>query len=698
MNNGQFPIWLTHKFFKLMYCPKKITIEALTVFHLNNPSNFCKLAKILAPVIKPEIIDKIFDSARIEEVVGDFVNLKKRGVNMLGLCPFHNEKTPSFTVSPAKGIYKCFGCGKGGNAVNFIMEHEHFSYPDALKYLALKYSIEIEEEKPSAEQQQILDEKESLFNLTAFAQKHFEQNLHDTEEGRAIGLTYFKERGFTTETIKTFGLGYSLNSWDDFTAKALKQGYKKELLEKSSLSRQRDHQYYDTYRARVMFPIHNLSGRVLGFGGRILTQDKKKPKYINTAESEIYHKSKVLYGLFFAKSAITREDNCYLTEGYTDVISLYQAGIQNVISSSGTSLTVDQIKLIRRYTSNITLLFDGDAAGIKAAFRGIDMILEEGLNVKIVLFPEGEDPDSYARNYRPAEVREFIEQNAHDFITFKTNLLLEETQNDPIKKAGLIKEIALSISQIPEPIARSLYMQKSSQLLQVDEKLLMGEINKQRRAKAKQPRPDTQPQEQLPDDPPALSETQLKTGITSDHQEREVIRVLLQYPDQPLVFTEVNEDGHQEEYTITVADYLLNEITDDNIDFENPLCQTVFDEVVQSGKNNQNLNPQHFFAHHNPEISKFAIDLLTTPYTLSSKWEEKHKIFVKIEEEHIQKNVLEILYAFKLKKLEKIIFERKEKLKEEKDSVTVLEHMEALRQYESIKTLLAKELSRIVTQ
>ncbi len=651
-------------------------------------------------MIKPETIDKIFDAARIDEVVGDFVNLKKRGVNMLGLCPFHNEKTPSFTVSPAKGIFKCFGCGKGGNAVNFVMEHEHFSYPEALKYLADKYGIEVEEEKPSAEQQEVLDEKESLFNLTAFAQKHFEHTLHETEEGRAIGLTYFKERGFTTESIKKFGLGYSLNSWDDFTSKALKNGYKKELLEKSSLSRSRDHQLYDAFRARVTFPIHNLSGRVLGFGARILTQDKKKPKYINTGESEIYHKSKVLYGLFFAKSAITKADNCYLTEGYTDVISMHQAGIENVIATSGTSLTTDQIKLIRRYTQNVTLLFDGDAAGIKAAFRGVDMILEEGMNVKIVLFPEGEDPDSYARNYRPAEVQAFVEENAHDFIGFKTNLLLEETQNDPIKKAKLIKEVALSISRIPDAIARSLYVKKSSGLLQVEEKLLMAEVNKQRWEKAKgqrhQPQPDEEQSWEKPEE--TLSDTQLKTGITLDHQERELIRVLLEYHDKQLVFSQENEDGHTEEYSVKVSDFILDDLMDDELSFENHLCQAIFDEMRQARDEGRELNNQYFFNHHDPQISKMVINMLTTPYTLSFQWEEKHQIYVTREDEQLQKNIMEVLYAFKLKKLEKIIYENKEKLKEEKEEEGVMELMKNVREMESIKTMLARELSRIVTQ
>jgi DNA primase len=648
-------------------------------------------------VIKPDTIDKIFETARIEEVVGDFVTLKKRGVNLLGLCPFHNEKTPSFTVSPSKGIYKCFGCGKGGNAVNFIMDHEHFTYPEALKYLANKYSIEIEEEKPSPEQQEVRDEKESLFNLTAFAQKYFEDTLHNHEEGKAIGLTYFKERGFSTEIIRKFGLGYCINSWDDFTQAAIKNGYKKEYLEKTSLSKSKDHQWYDTFRGRVIFPIHNLSGRVLGFGARILVNDKKKPKYINTAESEIYHKSKVLYGLYFAKSTIAKEDNCYLTEGYTDVISLYQAGIENVIASSGTSLTVDQIKLISRYTQNITLLFDGDAAGIKAAFRGIDMILEEGLNVKIVLFPDGEDPDSYARNYRPTEVKAFIKENANDFISFKTNLLLAETQNDPIRKAALIKEIAASISVIPEPIARSLYIQKSSEMMQVDERLLLAEINKQRKTKARSGKPTTEQEQEwvTPTDP--ISESQLKTGVIVDHQERELIRILLQYPNNELVYEITNEDGHEEQLSIKVLDFVIDDLVDDEIKFENPVCQFIFDEMARMRNEGLPHNEHYFFQHTNPEVANLCIDLLTSPYNLSDNWEHKHGIYVKDETNDIKKNVMEVLYAFKLKKLEKMIHENKESLREEIEDERIVEQMSIIRNLENIKSLLAKELSRIVT-
>jgi len=651
-------------------------------------------------MIKPDTIEKIIDAARIEEVVGDFVTLRKRGVNLLGLCPFHNEKTPSFTVSPAKGIYKCFGCNKAGNAVNFVMDHEHISYPEALRYLAVKYNIEIEEAVRPAAQQEAIDERESLYNLTAFAQKYFEDTLHNHSEGKAIGLTYFKERGFSSEIIKKFGLGYCINSWDEFSRAALKAGYKKEYLEKTSLSKSNDHQLFDTFRGRVIFPVYSLTGRVLGFGGRILGNDPKKPKYINSAESDIYHKSKILYGIFFAKSAIAKHDNCYLTEGYTDVLSLFQAGIENVIASSGTSLTTDQIKLIRRYTQNITLLFDGDPAGIKAAFRGIDMILEEGMNVRIVLFPQGEDPDSFARNHRPVEVKEFIESNAADFITFKTNLLLAETQNDPIRKAGLIKEIAASISIIPEPIARSLYVQKTSELMQVDERLLLAEINKQRRDKSKSKSHQPTPQEEsewisnIPFDP----QTQTVGTISSDYQEKEVIRILLQFYDEVITIPGIDDAGREAEIKIKVGDFLLDDLTEDGLTFENHVCQQIADELVKGRNAGQTPVLQEYFNSQNPEVSKLCIDLLTSQYTISHNWEEKHGIFVKDETHNLGKNVTDTLYAFKLKKLEKRITAKKEKLKEEIAPEQIIEHMTTIRNLEVTKTLLAKELSRIITQ
>ncbi|NTW25486.1 MAG: DNA primase, partial [Lentimicrobium sp.] len=450
-------------------------------------------------MIPRDTIQSIIDTANIEEVVGDFVQLKKRGVNLLGLCPFHNERTPSFTVSPAKGIYKCFGCGKAGNSVNFVMEHEKYSYPEALRYLANKYGIEIEEQEPSPEERQLDTERDSLFSLNLFAQKFYTQTLHESEEGKAIGLSYFIERGFREDIIQKFQLGYSPQAWDAFTQFALKNGYAEKHLVDSGLTISKDGKLYDRFRERVMFPIHNLTGKVIGFGGRILTSDKTKPKYVNSPESEVYNKSKSLYGIWLARNSIVARDNCFLVEGYTDVISLNQAGIENVVASSGTSLTTEQIKLISKYTRNITILYDGDPAGIKASFRGIDMILEQGMNVKIVLFPDGEDPDSYARKHRSADVEAFIATASSDFIAFKTRLLLGETNNDPIKKAGLIHEIIQTISLIPDTIIRPLYIRECSEIMGIAEQTLMTELNRLLGKKARKESVSGSETEEIPD-------------------------------------------------------------------------------------------------------------------------------------------------------------------------------------------------------
>ena len=655
-------------------------------------------------MITPETIEKIMDATRIEEVVGDFVTLKKRGVNQIGLCPFHNEKTPSFTVSAPKGIFKCFGCGKGGNAVNFIMEHEHFSYPEALRYLAQKYGIEIEEEKPSPEQQEAMDEKESLFNLSAFAQKFFEEQLHETEEGKAVGLSYLKERGFSLEVIRRFGLGYCPDKWDTFSQTALKNGYKKEYLLKTSLSKEKDHMIYDTFRGRIIFPIHNLSGRVLGFGGRIMTNEKKRPKYINSAESEIYHKSKVLYGAYFARSPMASQDNCFLVEGYTDVISLNQAGITNVIATSGTSLTTEQIKLIRRYTDNVTLLFDGDPAGIKAAFRGIDMILEEGLNVRIVLFPDGEDPDSYARKYRPAEVKSFVEDQAADFISFKTKLLLSETSGDPIKKAKLIKEIAHTISLIPEPIARTLYTRQCSEMMQVEEKLMVAEVNKLRRQRFKQQRLSSSEKEQLQEPPESQAEKQTAETYEENHsQEKELIRLLLNYADHTMVFEVENEDGHIEEVSVKVVDFVLQDIREDDLQFDHTPCQEIFDLFAEKRDDDKFPGRDAFTQYPDQTVRELAIDLLATKYSLSPNWEERHKIYVVGEEEDLKPRVMQAVYAFKLRKLEKMIDANQQLIQkaesgEIKDDEVLMRLLETIRDLKIKHRMFANALNRVITK
>ena len=432
-------------------------------------------------MISKTTIDQVYETARVEEVIGDFVQLKKSGSNFKGLSPFTDERTPSFMVSPVKQIWKDFSSGKGGNVVAFLMEHEHFTYPEAIKYLAKKYNIEIDETEQTSEEKEQANERESMYLVSEYAQKYFEQTLWDTEPGKAIGLTYFKERGFTDETIKKFGLGYSLDEWEAFTQNALDEGYQLEFLEKTGLTIVKEQtggetKKFDRFKGRVMFPIHSMSGRVLGFGGRILTNDKKAAKYLNSPESDIYHKSKVLYGIYFAKQAIAKEDNCFLVEGYTDVIQMFQRGVENVVSSSGTALTPEQIRLINRLTKNITVLFDGDAAGLRASLRGIDLILEQGMNVKVCTFPEGEDPDSFSKSNTYEDLVLYLEENAKDFIQFKTSLLVKEAANDPIKRADTIRDIVNSISKIPDRIQKEVYIQECAKIMQISEEVLYNTL------------------------------------------------------------------------------------------------------------------------------------------------------------------------------------------------------------------------------
>ncbi len=659
-------------------------------------------------MISPETIDKIMDAIRIEEVVGEYVQLKKRGVNLIGLCPFHNEKTPSFTVSAPKSIYKCFGCGKGGNAVNFLMDHEHFSYPEALRHLANKYGIDIEEEKTTPEQQLAKDEKESLFNLSAFAQKYFHETLLESEEGRSVGLSYLKERGYTLETIRKFQLGYCRNKWDDFSTHALKHGYKKEYLIKTSLSKSKDHQIYDTFRGRVMFPIHNLSGRILGFGGRILTNDKNRPKYINSAESDIYHKGKVLYGIFFAKSPMAAEDNCYMVEGYTDVISLHQAGITNTIATSGTALTSDQIKLIRRYTTNVTLLFDGDPAGIKAAFRSIDMILEEGLNVRLVLFPDGEDPDSFARKKRASEVRDFLTNESKDFISFKTDLLLNETLGDPIKKASLIKEIAQSISLIPEPIARTLYVQQCAQKMQVEEQLMATEVGRLRRQKkvgtAAGGSRLNQEEQIIQVTPPKTQEGADKIEQSNSHgQEKEIIRLLLLYGGEELEFTVQEKGRPTETIHLKVAEMLVRDIQEDQLSFDGPHCQEIFTIFADNIKNDKLPSNASLINHPDPSLRQLVVDLMSVRHHLSRNWETRHRIFVTEEIEELKPRVLQAIYSFKLRKLEQMITENQEMIRKSSaqppsDADPIDSLLKVQQDLQSKRSVFAAALNRVITK
>ena len=567
-------------------------------------------------MIDQPTIDRITETAQIQDVVGDYVTLRKRGVNLLGLCPFHNEKTPSFTVSPAKGIFKCFGCGKGGNSVHFIMEHEQISYYEALKYLAKKYNIEVQERELSDEEMAVRNDRESMFLVNDFAQKHFSHTLHNHIDGKSIGLSYFRERGFRDDIIQKFQLGYSLDQRNAFTQAAIKAGYNKDYLIKTGLTLEGDNNYLaDRFRGRVMFPVNSLSGKVVAFGGRILKKDDKMAKYVNSPESEIYHKSNELYGIYFAKQAVVKQDRCFLVEGYTDVISMHQSGIENVVASSGTSLTPGQIRLIHRFTENVTVIYDGDAAGIKASIRGIDLLLEEGLNIKVLLLPDGDDPDSFARKHNASDFIEYVQQNSSDFIRFKTNLLMAEAGNDPVKRAGLVLDIVRSIAIIPNTAIRGEYVKECSTLLNVEEQMLYYEINKlknndqEKAAIRRQNEPPVMlPQEEMGDN---ISKV---TAIRSkfEDQERNILQILVKHGE--VIFFYADETKEQ---PVTVGDYILEEIERDNLLFENPVHALMLEDYKIHHKQENFIAERFFLYHTNGQISVLTADLISEKYTLS---------------------------------------------------------------------------------
>lgn len=660
-------------------------------------------------MIPKETVDRIFDTARIDEVVGEFVALKKRGSSMLGLCPFHNEKTPSFNVSAARGIYKCFGCGKGGNSINFVMEHEHITYPEALRWLAKKYNIEIAEEEQSSEQQAKDNERESLFLVSGFAQKHYTKNLHETEEGKAIGLSYFQERGFRPDIIEKFQLGYSPDTWKNLTDAALTAGYKLPYLVGAGLTIQSEEdkeKYFDRFKGRIIFPVHNPSGRVIAFGGRTLKSDKKIAKYINSPETAIYHKSNVLYGLYFAKKQIIAEDICYLVEGYTDVTSMHQAGIENVVASSGTSLTVEQIRLIRRYTNNITILYDGDPAGIKASFRGIDLILEEGMNVRVLLFPDNDDPDSYSKKVSSDALKQFIQSNTKDFIRFKTELLSAEVGNDPIKKAGLIREIVASIALIPDAITRSVFVKDCSRILDIEEQTLLNELNKFRKTnynkkQTGEARTKTiSPNEEgfVPDlTARAEEKVSLDQQTRTEYQEREIIRLLLSYGSQMLLARGEDETGVEIEIKVSFADFMLNELEQDTATFEHAIYEKIFVEFKRHAENGLVPDLNYFVNFPVHEISQTAIDLVSIPYQLSD-W-EKHAIYVTTESMELRSAALHASNSLKLRSVELMISEyRKEirELEEKKEFENMMIVLSKLKGLEDAKKHFSGLLGRVV--
>ncbi len=640
-------------------------------------------------MIDQATVDKVLETAnsQIVEVVSDYVTLRRRGINYLGNCPFHNEKTPSFTISPHKGIFKCFGCGEGGNALNFVMKHDQLSFVDAIKYLGKKFNIEIEEEEYSPEQLKQRNERESMMVLSEYAGHFFNQNLTDTDEGKSVGLSYFRSRGFRDDIIEKFQLGYSPEQRDALTKEAIKQGYKLEYLEKTGLTIVRDNYQADRFRGRVMFPIHSLAGKVIAFGGRILKNDKKTAKYLNSPESEIYHKSRVLYGIYHAKQEITRQDRCYLVEGYTDVLAFHQSGISNVVASSGTALTSDQIRLIARFTKNITIIYDGDPAGLKASLRGIDLVLAEGMNVKILLLPDGEDPDSFAKGRNEEQLTQYIEAHQQDFIKFKTSLLLEDAQNDPIKKAQLIQDIVRSISIIPDSITRSVYVKECSTLLKVDERVLMQETGKLQRKKQEEdfrrnaPRPETPVQTPNGQNTAAPS----KPGNPLELEEREILRFLVKYGERPV--------NPEEEEKVSVGQYILHELRQDDLLSANPIYNKMMD-AYEAVSDKTDMPALKFFVNSaDPDLSRLASDLVGKEHDLS-KIHQKFGIVTNAEE-LLPDLVPKIVMELKWKKVKLVLKEKRLQLQQMEaagNMESLMELMQELNTWQQVLAHISKEL------
>ncbi len=648
--------------------------------------------------IPKETVEQILQASRIEEVVGEFVTLKKKGTNLWGNCPFHNEKTPSFSVNPARNIFKCFGCGKAGDSAKFLMEHEHYTYPEALRYLAKKYNIKIEEKEQTAEEIMQQSIREKMFNINEFADKYFVDTLWNTEEGKTIGLEYFRERGYLNPIIEKFHLGYSPAKWDAFTEHAKKNGYSDELLEQIGLSIKGSKGLYDRYHGRVMFPIHNLTGRVIGFGGRILTNDKKSPKYQNSPESEIYDKKQTLYGIYFAKNAIAKNDECILVEGYFDVLRMHQIGIENVVASSGTSLTMEQIRLVKRYTKNITMLYDGDAAGIHAALRGTDMILSEGMNVRVVVLPPEHDPDTFAKEFSVEYVSNYLKDNAKDFIRFKTELLLKDAENDPIKRGQVIRDIVETISVVPDSIFRITYVKECSRLLDMPEQTLTNELNKILRAKLKKTLgiEDNVATDTNTTTAPAQQETvedQLPAGY---YQERELVKLLLMYGPQTFIDEREDEDKQKILEQVTVAQYIIDELKKDDFVFINAVNKKIFDIFDHALDEGNIPNDQFFVSHEDETIAERAADLLSTPYKLD-QW-HKYSIYVKSEEDVLKAVVVSSVARYSELILDercKVLEEELKTIEDPDDQLILLEKKKAL---DDIRKQINKELGIVIAK
>lgn len=652
-------------------------------------------------MISQNTIAQVFETSRVEEVIGDFVQLKKSGSNYKGLSPFSDERTPSFMVSPVKQIWKDFSSGKGGNAVTFLMEHEHFTYPEAIRYLAKKYNIEIEETEQTNEQKEAADARESLYLINTFANKYFQNILHKTDQGKAIGKSYFIERGFSEETIDKFQLGYSLDEWNAFTDKAIKEGYKLEFLEQTGLTIVKETKTFDRFKGRIMFPIHSMSGRILGFGGRILTNDKKAAKYLNSPESLVYNKSKVLYGLYFAKQDIAKEDNCYLVEGYTDVIQMYQTGVKNVVSSSGTALTSDQIRLINRLTKNITVLFDGDAAGLRASLRGIDLILEQGMNVRVCTFPDGEDPDSFAKSNSLIELKDYLSSNTQDFIQFKASLLASEAKNDPIKKAETVRDIVNSISKIPDQIKREIYVRTCSQIMEVSEEVLfstLAQIHKKEVSEASKKRSVPGPFQVVKNET-----TNIKKVDRQFELEKKIIEILLIYGNanetfEDLILKESEVTGDLDLEPVSheskVFEKVYLDLHEDEMEFTNVNFKSLYTSLINTLNQSNEFEVRQYINSLEQEEAQLVTSILMEEerYSLHD-WERNH-IIPKEKSQSIAQLVNQTILSLRCFLIDKKVAAFKEEtLNKEADTRAIIEDIQA---YVGLKMLLSKKLGRVV--
>ena len=645
-------------------------------------------------MIDQSTVDRVVETsqAQIVDVVSEFVSLRRRGINYIGNCPFHNEKTPSFTVSPHKGIYKCFGCGKGGNAVNFLMDVEQISFIDAIKQLGKKFHIHIEEVELSPEQQQVKNERESMMAVSSFAQKYFTNQLLKSDEGRSVGLSYLRNRGFRDDIIQKFDLGYSPEAKTALTDEALKNSFKLEFLEKTGLTIVRDNYKADRFRGRVIFPIHSISGKPTAFGGRVLKKDAKTAKYLNSPESEIYHKSKILYGIYQAKTEITKKDRCYLVEGYTDVISFHQAGITNVVASSGTALTVDQIRLVARFTPNITIIYDGDPAGIKASLRGIDLVLEQGMNVKVLLLPEGEDPDSFSKNRSAEELQAYISEHEGDFIKFKTGLLLKDAENDPVKRAGLLQDIVKTISVIPDAIVRGEYVKECSTLMNVREQVLYNEIGKLTRKNRDEKYKSNTPSIQVntPVHNPMTENPAFASQNPFEAEEKELVKFIIKYGNVNMVETENQDETEQ----LSVGEYIVSQLKEDELEFENPLYNKIL-KLYEDNKDRNEFQAIKFFASHmEPEVSHLCSDLLSKEETLS-KIHSRFGATDLDEGSRLDTLVPKVMNELKLKKVKSLIEKNRKDLRtaeQNKDADRLMEIMQTMVRLQQLQALLSKEL------